>query len=388
MNIEISSVLERISKIPDGEKYKQCLQCGACGGSCPYGMVTKFTPRKIVSMLRVNMLEELIESGAQWLCTSCYACSLRCPSMIPLTDAVIPAIREASLLNGEVPEELSKALSNTARYGNPFGESQRKRTNWAKELDFEVKILPPNTSTDVLFIPECFGAYHQRCKEVTKAMAKVFHALGVDFAILRDEKCIGDLFRLLGEFGLFEALAEHNISRMSRLEFDRIVTIDAHAFNALRNEYPKFGFEKQIFHHTQFLAENLENLREMFSELDYRVTYHDPCYLGRRNKEYDAPRKVICSIPGIKFVEMERTREDSLCCGAGGGGIWLDSFIRRHLKERLAEERVREAAEVAEVLVTSCILDIPMLDDAVKVAGLEGKLVVRDIAEIVLEALV
>jgi Fe-S oxidoreductase len=384
----LETYMERLSEIQDGEKYKQCLQCGTCGGSCPYGIVTKFTPRKMILAVRANLIGELLESGAQWLCTSCFSCSSRCPSKIPITDGIIPAARELSLLEGNPPEELARALMNTARYGNPFKESPKKRDRWTKELDFEVKLLR-DKACDVLFIPECFGAYHRRCKEVTKAMAEIFNKLGTDFAILgKDEMCIGDSNRLSGEFGLFEELVEKNIKAMSTNDFSRIVTIDAHAFHSLKNEYPKFGFSKPVLHHSEFLAENLETLKDMFRELDYTVTYHDSCYVGRRNGIYDAPRDIITSIPGIKFVEMRRIRENSLCCGGGGGGVWLDSFIKEFMKERPAEDRVREAAKTgADVLVTACILDIPMFEDALKLTGLEDQITVKDISELVLEAI-
>lgn len=384
----LETYMKRLSVIEDGEKYKQCLQCGTCGGSCPYGIVTKFTPRKMILAVRANIIGELLESGAQWLCTSCYSCSFRCPSKIPITDGIIPAARELSLLEGNPPEELARALFNTHKWGNPFKESPKKRDRWTKEVDFEVKLLK-DSPADVLFIPECFGAYHRRCKEVTKAMAEIFHRLGVDFAILgKDERCIGDSNRLSGEFGLFEELVEKNIKAMSVNDFSRIVTIDAHAFHSLKNEYPRFGFSKPVLHHTEFLAENIEVLRDMFKELDCKVTYHDSCYVGRRNGIYEEPRRVIRAIPGVELIEMKRVRENALCCGGGGGGVWLDSFIKEFMKVRPAEERVREAAKTgADVLVTACILDIPMFEDALKMTGLEGEIVVKDISELVLEAI-
>ncbi len=384
----LETYMERLSKIEDGDKYKQCLQCGTCGGSCPYGIATKFTPRKMILAVRAGMLSELLESGAQWLCTSCYACSSRCPSQIPLTDAIIPAARELSLLEGNPPEELATALQHTARYGNPFKESPKKRDRWTRDLDFDVKLLKDGPA-DVLFIPECFGSYHRRCQEVSKAMAGIFNKLGTDFAIMgKDEKCTGDSDRLSGEFGLFEELVEKNVKAMEKGEFNKIVTIDAHAFHSIKNEYPRFGFTKPVMHHTEFLAENLDALKDMFNELDYTVTYHDSCYVGRRNGIYDQPREVIQSIPGVKMVEMKRTKENALCCGGGGGGVWLDSFIKEFMKERPAEDRVREAAKTgADVLVTACILDIPMFEDALKMTGLEGEIVVKDISELVFEAI-
>ncbi|MFP3908617.1 MAG: (Fe-S)-binding protein [Archaeoglobaceae archaeon] len=384
----LETYMERLSEIEDGDKYKQCLQCGTCGGSCPFGIATKFTPRKMILALRANTLGELLESGAQWLCTSCYACTSRCPSQIPLTDAIIPAVRELSLLEGNPPEELATALQHTSRYGNPFKESPKKRDRWTKDLDFDVKLLKDGP-TDVLFIPECFGSYHRRCQEVSKAMAGIFNKLGTDFAILgKDEKCIGDNDRLSGEFGLFEELVEKNVKTMEKSDFNKIVTIDAHAFHSIKNEYPRFGFTKPVFHHIEFLAENLDALKDMFKELDYTVTYHDSCYVGRRNGIYDQPREVIQSIPGVKLVEMKRIKENALCCGGGGGGVWLDSYIKEFMKERPAEDRVKEAARTgADVLVTACILDIPMFEDALKMTGLEGEIVVKDICELVFEAI-
>ncbi len=360
----------------------QCIQCGVCSGSCPYGEVLDFTPRKLVMLFRLNEFEEAI-TDTIWFCSSCYLCTFRCPSGIKITDEVLPRIREKALIK-ETPEELARALTNIMRYGNPFGLPLRKRMEWANELDFRIDFIEDVKETDVLFIPGCYGSYHSRCREVTKTVVKLFKILGVEFAVMKNERCIGDHCRLLGEFGLFEDLALKNIKHMSKFKFNRIVTIDAHVFNALKNEYPKFGFYTEVLHHSQFFADNIDKFE--FSELDYTVTYHDPCYLGRRNGDFDSCRIIINSIPGIKFVEMKRNRENSLCCGGGGGGIWLDSIIRTRVKERLAERRVKEAYETnADVLVTACILDIPMFEDAVKVLGLDLR--VMDISELMMEAL-
>ncbi len=388
----LETYFERIGEIPDSDRFVQCIQCGLCGGSCPYGEGMEFTPRRMILAVRANMIDDVLKSGAQWLCSSCFICTFRCPSQVPITDAVIPGLRELSLMEGEPPEELALALTSIARYGNPFKKSPRKRGDWVRELSKEanvdVPVMAEKKSADVLFITGCFGAYHGRCKEITKAFARVMHLLGVDFAVLgSEERCTGDLARLNGEFGLFEDLAEKNIRVFEKYEFNRIVTHDAHAYNALLREYPKFGFEREVLHHTQFLHENLDKLKELFNRLDCTVTYHDSCYVGRRNGIYDEPREVIRAIPGVKFVEMKRIRENALCCG-GGGGIWLDSYIRERVKERPAESRVKEAVSTgADVMVTACTLDVPMFEDALKVTGLEGELEIKDISEIVLEAI-
>ncbi len=356
-----------------------CIQCGVCSGSCPYGESLDFTPRMLVLMSNIG---DLTFTDTIWLCSSCYLCTYRCPSGIKITDEVLPKIREIAL-ERNVPEELSRTLTNLMRYGNPFGLPQRERISWIDEVDFEVPILENVKRTDILFLPECYGSYHSRCREVTKSISKLFKILGVDFAILKNERCIGDHCRLLGEFGLFENLAIKNIKLFNKYEFNKIVTPDAHAFNALKNEYPKFGFSANVLHHSQFFAEQIENFE--FEKLDYKVTYHDPCFLGRKNGDYQSARIILNRI-GVKFVEMKRNRELSLCCGAGGGGIWLDSLVRNRVNERPAERRVKEAKELGvDVIVTSCILDIPMLEDAIKVLDLDLR--VMDISEIMLEAL-
>ncbi|RUM34883.1 MAG: (Fe-S)-binding protein [Archaeoglobus sp.] len=390
MEIEemLENLFKRMEEVPDYEKFFQCIQCGVCGGSCPYSTGTVFTPRRMVLAIRAGIVNEVIESFSHWLCSSCFTCSLRCPSRVPITDAVIPALRELSLLQGNPPEELASALISIARYGNPFKKSPRKRDDWTKEVEFEVPLMAKKKSAEVMFLTGCYGAYHSRCRKITKSLAKIMHMIGTDFAILgNEERCIGDLARLNGEFGLFEELAEKNIRTFSKYSFSKIVTHDAHAYNALIREYTKFGFGKEVLHHTQFLHKNLERLKEMFNSLDYTVTYHDSCYVGRRNGIYEEPREVIRSIPKLKFVEMKRNRENALCCG-GGSGIWLDSVIKERVKYRPAESRVKEAFSVgADILVTACPLDVPMFEDALKVTDLEGKLEIMDISELVLNAI-
>jgi len=330
-----------------------------------------YNTRKMIAAMRGGDFDEILSGHGIWLCTSCYTCTVRCPAKIPLTDVMIPVLRETAMLYEKgVPSELQKALENVARYGNPFGESSRKRINWIKEAGVPLKILQKDKKpVNVLLIPECFCAYHQRAKNIIISL--------------------GDSKRLAGEFGLFEMLIEHNAKQLKKYNFDIIVTPDPHAYNALINEYPKFGYRYKVLHHTQYLSQRLADLEALFqNEFPYKVTYHDPCYLGRRNKVFDAPREILKSINGLKLIEMPRTKEDALCCGGGGGGVWLDSFSKEYIKERPAEKRVKEAvATGAEVLAVACPIDITMFEDAVKVLNLEGKIRVMDISEILLEAI-
>lgn len=388
--LEITDLfVEEMSKAEVGDNYKKCIQCGVCGGSCPFGIVTDFTPRKMITSFRAGLLSDVVASDAPWLCTSCNLCTDRCPSSIPITDALIPVMRELSLNYGTPPNELTNALTNVQRFGNSFGESEKKRTDWTKNLGFDVRTLKNGEYADHLFIPDDFGLYDLRGKEVTRSIARIFNILDVDFAIAgQGEKTIGDNVRLSGEFALFESLVQDNIKNLSHYKFREIITIDPHAYHSLKNIYKNYGLNASVMHHTQFLERHLDALKKMMHPLNYRATYHDSCYLGRKNGIYEAPRNIMDSIPGIKRIEMPRNKENSFCCGGGGGVVWMDSFIKKHMPSRPAEERVKEAYKTgAEILVTACPIDAIMFEDAVKVTGLEGKLAVKDISELIIESI-
>ncbi len=304
----------------------------------------------------------------------------------------MPAIREAVVMRGtDVPEELQDVFESAARYGNPLGQSPRRRAAWTRRTTSPVNLLPKTQEpVDVLWFVGCYPSYHTRAQGVTRAMAGVFNALGVSFGVLGDEEvCSGDSFRLAGEEGLFESLAERNMRALGKYQFREVVVTDPHAYNALKNEYPRFGFRHPVRHYTQFLAERLAALKPLLSRpLDRTVTFHDPCYLGRKNGVYDEPRQLLEAVPGLKLVEMPRNRENSLCCGGGAGGMWLDTFASQYLPSRLSEKRVLEASNAgAEILAVACPLDLLRFEDAVKVEGLENRLVVKDILELVAEAM-
>jgi len=216
-------------------------------------------------------------------------------------------------------------------------------------------------------------------------MARVLTRMGVSFGILgRDERTDGDSQRLAGEPGLFEEVAEHNIEQFGKYEFDTILASGPHAYNAIKHEYPRLGGEFEVAHYTRFLADRLDALRPLLTGTFARkVAFHDPCYLGRHNQEYDAPRQLLQSVQGLELVELYRCREQGFCCGGGGGGMWLDGLVADHTGERLSENRVREAIEVgAEVLAVCCPYEVSRFEDAVKSTGNDGKLEVLDIVEI------
>ena len=377
--------------IEDGERIRTCLQCGTCSGACPFGYLMGFPPGRMIAYLRAERFENVLDSDSVWMCVSCYACTAVCPKEIPLTLGLLTRTKEEMLLAGNVPTELQDALMNSQRYGNPMGESPRKRADWTKGLDFEIPTFrEAKRSVDVLWFVSDYPSYHPRVQLTTKAMAKILHTLGVDFAILGpEENSDGDSQRLAGERGLFEMLAEKNGKAFGKYEFNQIITSDPHSYNAIKNEYPKMGINYPVQHFTEFIAAIIEEIKpKLKNNGEVRVTYHDPCYLGRANGVYDAPRTILEAIPGVEFVEMSHSRSNSLCCGGGGGGMWLDGFQWEKAHVRLSEWRIQEAVDVnADILAVSCPYEPPRFEDAAKMVEGASRLVVKDIAELLAESL-
>lgn len=378
-------------EVDDGERIRVCLQCGTCSGACPFGYLMGYPPGRMIAHLRADRFENVLENDTVWMCVSCYACTTVCPKEIPLTPGLMTRTKEELLLAGNVPTELQDALMNSQRYGNPLGESPRKRAEWIKGLDFDIPIFKmEKRPVDVLWFVSDYPSYHPRVQLTTKAMAKILQVLGVDFAILGpEENSDGDSQRLAGERGLFEMLAEKNGRVFGKYEFNEIITADPHAYNAIKNEYPKLGINYPVKHFTEFVAERLEDLKPHLRDNgELRVTYHDPCYLGRANGIYDDPRTLLEAIPGLELVEMPHNRTHSLCCGGGGGGMWLDGFQWEKAHVRLSEWRIQEAVNVnADVLAVACPYEPPRFEDAAKMVQGAGRLAVKDIAELLADSI-
>jgi Fe-S oxidoreductase len=364
---------------------------GTCSGVCPFGYLMDFPQGSMIAALRSDTFDRVLTTDTTWLCVSCYACAHVCPAKIPLTSGLMTRAKEDLLLAGNLPAELQDALENSQRYGNPFGESPRKRAKWAATVQPEITIMrQANRPVDVLWFVGDYGSYHARLRRTSRALAHLFHAIGIDFGILGPEEVSdGDSQRLAGERGLFELLAEKNGRAFAKYRFNQIVTADPHAYNALKNEYPALGINYPVQHITQFLADRLDQLAPRLTrEINARVTFHDPCYLGRANGIYDAPRQLLAAIPGITLVEMAHSRSTALCCGGGGGGMWLDGFQWDKAHTRLPEWRVREAiAAGAEILAVACPYETPRFEDATKMVKNAGKLRVADLTELLADAI-
>jgi Fe-S oxidoreductase len=386
------ATLEELPRYPEGKEILTCLQCGMCSGTCPYGDVMEYPPRRMIAMMRAGMLEKVFTSDSLLSCVACYACMAKCPRGIRLTEILLPLMKEQTLTHlPELPGELQKALQNTLRYGNPMGEPSRKRAAWVKTAGVPIRIFAEDRRpADVLWFVECYTSYYPRGQDNCRATAKVFHRLGIDYAILgNEEKCAGECGRLTWEPGLFETLMDYNMAVFQKYQFNRIVTSCPHAHNAFKNRYPALGFNWGLEHTTPFLGKHLEQLKPLLTrKLNCTVTYHDSCCLGRQNEFYEAPRQLLQAIPGVKLVEMVHNRLNAICCGGGGGGMWLDTYFKAKGYERLSERRVKEAAATgADVLAVSCPYEVSRFEDALKVLGYDKRIIVRDVTELLAEAM-
>jgi len=384
--------LDNLLQTPEGHRILSCIQCGVCAGACPYGDVMDYPPRRIIAMLRAGLLEKVFTSESLLACVACYACMAKCPRDIRLTDVLLPLMKEQTLLQRpELPAELQRALQNTLRYGNPMGESARKRALWTKTAGVPIRVLAEDPRpADVLWFVECYTAYYPRGQDAARATAKIFQALGVDFAVLgNEEKCAGECGRLTWEPGLFETLADYNMTVFRKYQFNRLVTSCPHAHNAFKHRYTALGFRWELHHTVPFLAGRLDQLKPLLKKkLNYRLTYHDSCCLGRQNEFYEEPRRLLGALPGVKLAEMTHNRINAICCGGGGGGMWLDTYYKAKGYERLSERRIKEAvATGADVLAVGCPYEVSRFEDALKVLGHDKQMIVRDVTELLAEAM-
>ena len=379
-----------------------CTKCGRCHEACPARAAgAPLSPRDLILSLREHSnhsLERNLVTGdadldihggktgqvsqeTLWSCRTCMACVEICPVAIEHVPIIVQ-MRRKLVESGQMDPLLQKTLQTIHKSGNSFGESKRKRGAWTKALPFPIKDARKEP-VDLLWFVGDYASFDPRNQKVSQVFARLLHAAGVDFGILYDaESNAGNDVRRVGEEGLYEHLAESNIAALGAARFQRIVTTDPHSLNTIRNEYPQFGGSWQIIHYTTLLLELQRQGRlRIEPRLALRTTYHDPCHLGRFNKEYDAPRELLRAT-GCELIEMPRSRDNSFCCGAGGGRIWMPDPVG---KEKPAQIRMREAARIEglEVFVVACPKDLTMFEDAVKTTGNEGRIVVRELLELV-----
>jgi Fe-S oxidoreductase len=368
-----------------------CTECGRCQAVCPaYAAGLPLSPKTLIMDLRdalpVNGALESFPGGAisdatLWACTTCHACMEACPVHIEHVPKIIE-LRRHAIEEDRIPRGLQDALSNIGRSGNSMGKPAKMRARWTKDLPFRVKDARAGP-VDVLWFVGDHASYDPRALEVSRRLAALLHTAGVDFGILYDaEQNSGNDVRRCGEEGLFGSLAQSNIAALGACSFRRVLTTDPHTLNALRNEYRSFGASFDVVHHTALLAELLDaGAIEMQPDKAVRATYHDPCYLGRYNGEFEPPRRLIAA-SGYQLVEMGRSRENSFCCGAGGGRIWAGD---EGVLERPSENRIKEALALGDisVFVVACPKDKVMYSAAVDALGVKDRLRVLDVVELI-----
>jgi len=358
-----------------------CIQCGKCTGGCPVAIKTALNPRSLIYRLLVAGNGYDLEGREElWDCTTCATCSSRCPKLVNPMETVI-ALRSAFVERGRVHPNVKTALESTFRHGNPLTMPREERAAWASELS----IKPFSAGVEYLYFVGCTPSYDPRGQQVARALVRLAQAASLDFGFLAEEEsCCGSEVRRLGEAGLFEMIVEENQALLKGMGVSKMFTTSPHCFNAFKNDYPKNGL--QVEHYTQTLAGALQGGGLKFSgRFEKTVTYHDPCYLGKHNGIFDPPRQVLASIPGLKLVEMDRSREKSLCCEGGGGRMWLEGT---NPGTRLARWRIQEALDTgAQVLATACPFCLLTLEEALKHLNAEDRLRVMDIAEIAVQAL-
>ncbi|MDY6966244.1 MAG: (Fe-S)-binding protein [Halobacteriota archaeon] len=376
----------------------RCFRCGYCKFSDDYSLfncpsyhkyrLETYSPGGRLWLIRAARDNEIDWthhlSEIMYSCSACNNCVERCVMEIRdhLTDIMVEA-KEHLIERSLVPPKIRDFLESVSKNGNPWGELRSRRDQWLSGT--EIGHYDPGD--EFLFYVGCLGSYDPRCQEAARALGEIFLKGAVSFGVLGgDENCDGNEVKMVGEAGLFQLLAKKNIQMFEELGVKKIVTLSPHSYNALKRYYPDYGGRYEVLHYTELLLDLILGGKLEFSTaFDAKVTFHDPCFLGRWNKIYDQPRQILERIPGLKMVEMNRNRENSVCCGGGAANFYTD-FLGG--EDSPGSVRIREAVDTGcEILAVACPGCMTMLEDALKVEGLDDKIAVKDISEIVREAL-
>ena len=363
-----------------GKDLNLCYQCATCTGSCPWGFVEPLNIRQLIHLAQLGL--EGYEGEDLWKCTTCKTCEVRCPRGVGIID-LIRSIRMMIGETGLIPQSLRGALGSVKSDGNPFNGKREDRNKWAAELGFSPF---DKTRHEYLLFSCCMPSYDPRARKLVEATSKILKAAGVSAGVLGvKESCCGESMRKIGDEELYSNLVGANGELFEEHGVERVLVLSPHCYHTFKNEYPEFGPKHEVTHMSQLLWELIDSGKlELKKSIEAKVTYHDPCYLGRHNEVFDPPRKVLENLPGLEFVEMYRVRESSLCCGGGGGRMWMETKFG----ERFSDLRIPEALAVgAKVLATACPYCISMFEDSRLNLNQEDAIQVKDLTELVAESL-
>jgi len=380
----IAPFIEVIDEIKEagGEVFKLCFQCGLCDVVCPWNKVRTFSMRKIIREAAFGLSE--VEGEDIWRCTTCGTCPAQCPRGVKQIDVSV-ALRRLASEYEMFPTSVKPARTARASLiseGNPLQGERGKRAEWTKGLS----VKPYEEGMEALYFVGCYFSYDPRMKKVAQATVNILKQAGVNFGILGEkENCCGESIRKTGSEKVFKKLAKENIKTFIDNGVKKIIVSSPHCYHTFKNEYPEFMVNFEVIHMNQYVLELINEGRLEFSgEFEKSVTYHDPCYLGRHNGVYDEPRDLLNKVSGLNLVEMEACRKNSLCCGGGGGRIWMDT----PQEERFSDIRLRQAeATGAQILATSCPYCITNFEESRLNLEYEDVLEIKDITEIINEML-
>jgi Fe-S oxidoreductase len=370
-------VIEEI-KESGGDAFKMCFQCGLCDSVCPWNRFRRFSMRKLVREATFGLTE--IDGEELWLCTTCGRCPERCPRDVQQIASGVALRRMANLYDvyPKTAKPLRSIRGSLISEGNALNGERGKRDAWAEGM----AVQPFAADMEILYYPGCYPSFDPRMKKVARATADILNKAGVKFGILGEkESCCGESIRKTGAEELFVKLAKDNIKTFIDQGVKKILVSSPHCYHTFKNEYPDFMVHFEIVHISQYLFELLKAGRlDIGKDYGKKIAYHDPCYLGRHNKIFDEPREVLKSVPGLEFLELCESRMESLCCGGGGGRVWMET----DKDQRFGALRLKQALDVgAEELVTCCPYCITMFEDSRITMEIEDKIVIKDITEII-----